>query len=112
MLNETILEVIRNPVYRENAVKLNKTMYDLPKSGLETAVWWIEYVIRRNGTWEIKETLITIPFYQYYMLDVVGVLLFVVGTVGFVLFKIVSRCLRCFVGKTKRKQELKEKKNK
>lgn len=35
--------------YKENAVKIGKLIGDQPMTGLERAIWWIEYVIRNNG---------------------------------------------------------------
>lgn len=112
VLTETINEVINNPIYKQNAIKLNRTLYDLPMNGLETALWWIEYVIRRNGTLEIKNSLVTIPLYQYYFLDVIGVLLSLIGIILFLIYKIIIFCTLRIIGITKRKQSIKEKKNK
>lgn len=112
VLTQTIHEVIKNPIYKQNAIKLNQTLYDLPMNGLETAVWWIEYVIRRNGTLEIKNSLVSIPLYQYYFLDVFAVLLTLLSVIIFVVYKIIKFCLRKLLGPTKKKKNIQEKKNK
>lgn len=111
LLTQTVNEVIRNPVYKQNAIKLNNTLYDLPMNGLETAVWWIEYVIRRNGTLEIKNSIVTLPLYQYYFLDVLAVLLIVLGILVYVPYKILKLCVTRAISFTKRKN-VQEKKNK
>lgn len=113
VLINTITEVINNPIYKENAIKLNKTLYDLPMNGLETAIWWIEYVIRHNGTAEIRNSLVTLPFYQYYFLDVIAVLLIVLAILIFVPYKILKCCIKGLITLFgRRKGELQEKKNK
>lgn len=112
VLTQTINEVIRNPVYKQNAIKLNSTLYDLPMNGLETAVWWIEYVIRRNGTSEIKDSIVTIPLYQYYFLDIFAVLLTVLGILIYVPYKILQFCVNRVSAFTKKKRHIKEKKTK
>lgn len=112
VLTQTINEVINNPIYKQNAIKLNQTLYDLPMSGLETAVWWIEYVIRRNGTLEIKNSLVTIPFYQYYFLDVFAVLLAVLGIIIYVPYKTIKYAVKKFFGSKKKTVDIREKKDK
>lgn len=43
-------------------------------SGLETAIWWTEYVIRHKGAKHLRNPAADIPFYQYYLLDVISFL--------------------------------------
>ncbi|CAH0545933.1 unnamed protein product [Brassicogethes aeneus] len=74
-LTKTIVEVATNKKFRQNAIKMSKILRDHPMSGLETAVWWIEYVLRHKGTEHIKSGFIDMPFYQYYLLDVMGFIL-------------------------------------
>lgn len=112
VLTQTINEVISNPIYKQNAIKLNQTLHDLPMNGLETALWWIDYVIRRNGTAEIKNSLVTIPLYQYYFLDVIGVLLALLGVFIYVPYKVVKVGVKKLVALTKKKEKIQEKKNK
>lgn len=112
VLTETIKEVINNPVYKQNAIKLNSTLYDLPMKGLETAVWWIEYVIRRNGTLEIKSSIVTIPLYQYYFLDILAVLLTVLAVAIYVPYKVLKLCINRLTTSKKKKVNIKEKKDK
>ncbi|CAG9771364.1 unnamed protein product [Ceutorhynchus assimilis] len=75
-LKEAILDVMGNKKYVENIRRLNKVNLDQPMSGLEKAVWWTEYVVRHKGNVEHMVHK-TIPFYQYYFLDVAGVLGFI-----------------------------------
>ncbi|KAK4872739.1 hypothetical protein RN001_014768 [Aquatica leii] len=50
----TILEVINNPKYRNKIKELAELALDQPMTGFEKAVWWIEYVIRHNGTKHLR----------------------------------------------------------
>lgn len=93
-LNETVREVIENPIYKQNIIKLNEFLNDTALSGLETAVWWIEYAIRNNGTSQLKDVNIDIPLYQYYLLDVVSFVLLVLAIVVYVPYKILGFCHR------------------
>ncbi|KAF5302524.1 hypothetical protein FQR65_LT00896 [Abscondita terminalis] len=80
-LKTAILEVIINPKYKATIKKLAELALDQPMTGLEKAIWWIEYVIRHNGTKHLKSPMLDLPFYQYYLLDVIGVFVVVLGIV-------------------------------
>lgn len=42
-------------------------------SGLEKAVWWTEYVLRHKGAKYLRNPGRDLPYYQYFLLDVLGV---------------------------------------
>ncbi|KAF5302523.1 hypothetical protein FQR65_LT00895 [Abscondita terminalis] len=91
-LKTAILEVITNPKYKENIVKMATLAQDQPMTGLENAVWWTEYVIRHNGTRHLRSPLLDIPFYQYYLLDVIAVFVLVILCITYFIF-LISRLL-------------------
>ncbi|KAF5286712.1 hypothetical protein FQA39_LY16195 [Lamprigera yunnana] len=76
-LKKTILEVITNPVYKRNITRISDLLQDQPMTGLERAVWWTEYVIRHKGTTHLRSPVLDLPWYQYYLLDVIGITLLV-----------------------------------
>ncbi|CAH0563742.1 unnamed protein product [Brassicogethes aeneus] len=83
-LRESIVEVAENKRYKKTALKLSKILKDQPMMGVEKAVWWVEYVIRHNGAHHLRSGFVDMPFYQYYLLDVMGfillsTLLFIIG---------------------------------
>lgn len=43
-------------------------------TGMETAIWWCEYVIRHKGTKHLKSPATDIPLYKYLHLDVLAVI--------------------------------------
>lgn len=82
-----INEVITNPSYRNALKHYAGIVQDEPMKPLERAVWWIEYVLRHKGAQHLKGP--TIPFYQYYYLDVLAALaLVIVVLLGFILLMI------------------------
>ncbi|KAG5898035.1 hypothetical protein JTB14_001746 [Gonioctena quinquepunctata] len=87
-LKAALLEVINNPRYRERAKELEELSRDQPMTGLEKALWWTEYVLRHRGAPNFRNPMIDLPFYQYYLIDVIG---FLFGVI-FVVFK----CIRVF----------------
>ncbi|KAK4872659.1 hypothetical protein RN001_014688 [Aquatica leii] len=68
-----ILELIDNPKYKNRIMELAKLAQDQPMSGIEKAVWWIEYVIRHKGTAHLRSPYLDMPAYQYYYLDMIAV---------------------------------------
>lgn len=62
--------------YRKRAQELSVLIKDQPMTGLQKAVWWIEYVIRHKGARHLRSPALDLPFYQYYLLDVIAIIFF------------------------------------
>lgn len=67
-------------------LRISALTKDQPLPPLEKALWWIEFVIRHKGANHLRNPVIDMPFYQYFLIDVIFVLLCVV--VIFVIFTI------------------------
>lgn len=67
--------------YRNAVRRLKQLALDAPMTGLEKAVWWTEYVIRNKGAKHLRNPAADIPFYQYYLIDVISFLLGVTALV-------------------------------
>lgn len=52
-------------------------LQDTPLSALNTAMYWIEYVIRHKGAPHLRSAAQDLKWYQLYLLDVLGVLLII-----------------------------------
>ncbi|KAB0791965.1 hypothetical protein PPYR_13926 [Photinus pyralis] len=104
-----ILEVINNPKYRESIREMTEVAKDLPMDPLEQAVWWTEYVIRHKGAKHMKSRSVNVPYYQYFLLDIVAFLLAFIILLFFLLRFIFRRlCSRLFTktkGQGKRKRD-------
>nr|AIA86562.1 UDPGT [uncultured bacterium] len=81
-LKETIVDMMQNKLYIEKMRKLSQFSMDQPMDGIQKAIWWTEYVIRHGGNVEymINTAASQTPFYQYYLIDVIGFFL-VVGLI-------------------------------
>ncbi|EFA11928.2 UDP-glucuronosyltransferase 2C1-like Protein [Tribolium castaneum] len=105
-LTKALDEILTNPKYQENAKKRSQLLHDQPMSPMDTAVFWVEHVIRHKGAPHLRNLGSYLPWYQYLMLDValfvVLFLLVVVGIVGFVIRKI---CGCCCQRKSKEKRD-------
>jgi glucuronosyltransferase len=62
--------------YKQNSERASKEFKDRPLSPLDTAVFWVEYVIRHNGAPQLRIVGADLPWYQYYLVDV-AIILFI-----------------------------------
>ena len=53
--------------------ELSRTFKDRPITPQETVVYWTEYVIRHNGAPHLKALGTDMPFYEYFMLDIIAI---------------------------------------
>lgn len=74
----------------ENAKTTSEVFKDRPLSPAEQVVYWTEYVIRHNGAPHLKSHAINLTWYQYYLLDVIAVVLIFLTVSVFVAYKILK----------------------
>ncbi|EPY78226.1 UDP glucuronosyltransferase 2 family precursor [Camelus ferus] len=103
-LLHALKEVINNPSYKENAMKLSRIHHDQPVKPLDRAVFWIEFVMRHKGAKHLRPALHDLTWYQNHSLDVIGFLLACVATAVFVITKCCLFCCLKF-GKTTKKKK-------
>lgn len=49
-------------------------MHDQPLKPLDTAVYWVEYVLRHKGAYHLRSAALDLTWYQYLLLDVLAFL--------------------------------------
>lgn len=76
--------------YRKRIREVRSLIVDQPMSGLEKAIWWTEYVIRHNGAHHLKNPALDMPWYQYFLIDVVGFTLVVFCVMLYAIYKSVD----------------------
>nr|CAH7769279.1 unnamed protein product [Callosobruchus chinensis] len=91
-LNGMLDEIISNPKYRENVKMRSKIMHDRQIPPLQEAVYWVEYVIRHNGAEHLRMWYVHMPWYQYYMVDVVLAILAAIFLALYTIKKLCSIC--------------------
>ncbi|XP_023410876.2 UDP-glucuronosyltransferase 2B17-like isoform X4 [Loxodonta africana] len=79
--------VINDPSYKENAMRLSAIHHDQPVKPLDRAVFWIEFVMRHKGAKHLRPAALSLTWYQYHSLDVIGFLLACVVIVTFLVIK-------------------------
>ncbi|KAK9504083.1 hypothetical protein O3M35_010505 [Rhynocoris fuscipes] len=70
-LSKAINTLLYDSKYRENAKSVSNAFNDRPLSPMDTAIYWIEYVIRHKGGPHIRSSIYHLTWYQYYNLDVI-----------------------------------------
>ncbi|KAF5270901.1 hypothetical protein FQR65_LT17759 [Abscondita terminalis] len=53
-LSSAIVEVMNNSKYQNNAQKISRIFKDQPTKPLDTAIFWVEYVLRHEGAHHLK----------------------------------------------------------
>ncbi|KAG7306656.1 hypothetical protein JYU34_008074 [Plutella xylostella] len=94
-LNNALREILTNPSYRDTAKELSRRFKDRPMSALDSATYWIEYVIRHKGANFIKGPKRNLYWFQYYFLD----LWLAVLTSLWVILKVLKALLSLVFGK-------------
>jgi len=80
---------------------------DRRQTSLQEICEWIEYVLRHGGARHLRAEVFNIPWYQYYLLDVMAFLVAIVTLVVMVI-RLACRCLCrvfCKKGDVKTKKE-------
>lgn len=67
---EALKDVLETPSYRKNIKRLSALHRDSPMSAMDTAIFWIEYVIRNKGAAHLRAVGFSLPWYSYFSLDV------------------------------------------
>lgn len=68
--------------------KVSELFKDRPASALETAIYWIEYVIKYQGAPHLRSIAADLSWYQYYLVDVIAAFITVLLFSIFVLYKL------------------------
>lgn len=84
---EAVQAVLHDPSYRENMRRLSALHRDKPTHPLDTALFWIEFVIRHKGASHLRSHSFRMPWYSYHSVDVGGLAL--AGVVALAAFVVV-----------------------
>jgi len=106
-LVKTIERVIGEPRFKTKAMHISGLLKDRRQTPLEEICEWIEYVQRHGGARHLKAQVFNIPWYQYYLVDVMAFLVAIVIMVVMVI-RLTCRCLfrvLCKKGDIKTKEE-------
>lgn len=87
----TILhEVITNPKYKQNAMKLSQLMRDVNETPLEKVINLIGYLIRHKGAEHLKLSSRHLNVFQYFCLDTISFLLLCFSIIAYCQYQLVK----------------------
>lgn len=98
-------ELLNNPVYMKMAKEKSSIYHDRPMKPMETAVFWIEYVIKHRGAPHLRVAGLQMPWYKYFMVDVIGCVVLALVLTAYVLNAIIRRICRRKYGKINRSKK-------
>lgn len=76
---EALKDILETPSYRNNIQRLSQLHHDQPMSPMDTAIFWIEYVIRNKGAPHLQSAGFSLPWYSYFCLDVAVFIMALIG---------------------------------
>ncbi|XP_068086153.1 UDP-glycosyltransferase UGT5 [Anabrus simplex] len=96
--------ILNDPSYRENAKRLSKLFRDQPETPMERAVYWVEYVIRHKGAPHLHSAALDLYWFQYFLLDVILVILGVVVLSAVLIYFSIKTVLKMLTKTSKKKK--------
>ncbi|XP_055919609.1 UDP-glycosyltransferase UGT5-like [Eupeodes corollae] len=103
--DRAVNDVLTDGKYRQNVQTFAKLYKDRPMSAKETAVYWVEYVLRHRGAPHMQSPAVHLNKFQLMSLDVVGFLgVIIYLVIKFIKFFVVFVYSK-FVRKLKNKKE-------
>jgi hypothetical protein len=104
-LSNKINQLLSNPNFLKNAKSRSDFYHDRLVSPLDTAIYWVEYVIRHRGAPHLRVAALDLSWYQYFLLDVIVAMSAGTLFVLFVLYYIIKKT--CSICCKRQKQKLK-----
>lgn len=100
ILFNAIYKVANDRSYRENMQRLSALFRDRPSTPLQTAIYWIEYVLRHKGAAHLQSSATDLSWYQIMLLDIIAVFLIAILSVITLLYVTIKTLKRIvFPGK-------------
>lgn len=95
-LKEAINRLVQMPEFTRRAREMAGIFKDRPLPPLDTAIYWIEYVLRHRGAGHMQSPAVHMNYFVYNSLDIVGAVLFSLVRLYFA-----YRTIRFIYGKVK-----------
>ncbi|XP_068506452.1 UDP-glucuronosyltransferase 2B1-like isoform X1 [Syngnathus scovelli] len=94
-----IQEILSDPSYRNNMQRLSRLHKDQPIPPLDSALFWIEFVMRHKGAAHLRTESYQMPWYVYHSVDVLlflsAVVLLILGALSTFTYWLCSKlCLK------------------
>ena len=94
-----IKKAATDPDMRREMVRAHELFVDQPESPQARAVWWVEYVMRNQGAQFLKPSSLSLPWYQYHLLDVLLLIGSVLLVINIALLVCCWKSCKCIFGR-------------
>ena len=94
ILETAIHKVINDPIYQSSITKLSDLIMDQPQHPLDRSIWWLEYLLRHPHNTDMKPVTHGLYWFQYFLLDVIAVVLLIVSIIVLLFVKTVKYFLK------------------
>ncbi|KAF1390012.1 hypothetical protein PFLUV_G00053640 [Perca fluviatilis] len=96
---ESLTSTLKNIIdpekpYKQNMLKLSRLHHDKPMKPLDSAIFWIEFVMRHKGAAHLRTESYKLPWHTYHCLDVMAVF----AGLGLLIIALVWVFCRCIIG--------------
>nr|XP_053653615.1 UDP-glycosyltransferase UGT5-like [Cherax quadricarinatus] len=108
MIIDSLTEILNEPKYKENVLRMSVPLHDQPVPPTELAVFWTEYVIRHRGAPQLRSPAAQLSWVEFLMLDVIFILHLAIIVLLFILrrvFRVITAKIFGSSGKMKKKNE-------
>ena len=92
-----LLEVLTNPSYKQNVLKLSQLMRDVSETPLEKVVNFVGYLIRHRGAEHLKLSSRHLNAVQYFCIDTISFLTAVACVILFCVYQLVKFIWKSYV---------------
>ncbi|KAF6206590.1 hypothetical protein GE061_017824 [Apolygus lucorum] len=103
---KAVHQVLRDPSFKKNAVRVSKAFLDRPMSPLDTALYWTEYVLRHEGAPHLKSPARYLTYVEYHNVDVIAALLLIMFLVSYFMFKLTKSFVKLLLSLKKTKEKV------
>lgn len=97
-LKNGLQQLLYNSTYQDNMKRSSSIFHDRPMGPRETALYWIDYVIRHKGARHLRSAGLDLKWYQFYLLDVIALVATTVAIALGVLIVLMRWVLRRIAG--------------
>lgn len=80
---------------------LSQKFKDELNSPAEKVVYWTEYILRYNGSLDLRSKAVGMPLYQYLLLDVITLTIVSIATLVFLISLIIKYAMKRIFGLSK-----------
>ncbi|KAH8407725.1 hypothetical protein KR222_011449, partial [Zaprionus bogoriensis] len=93
-LRYSLTELLENPKYMDNMKSTSRVYRHRPLNAMDTAMFWIDYIIEHRGAPHMVSAGLDLTWYQFYLLDIIALVLAVI------LLPVLGLILVCRKGKS------------